>query len=227
MSRILYVEDEVFLAKIVKESLEARNYEVLLVPDGALVMDQLSAFRPDLCILDIMLPSVDGYSLGESIKQASPTLPIIFVSAKNQTSDVVKGFAVGGDDYLRKPFSMDELVARIENLLRRKSRFAEDHLGKTITLGQFDFLPEELKLQFGEESFDLTHRMNEVLLYMVKHRMEVIDRRALLKELWGNDSYFNSRNLDVYVKKLRDVLAHDPSIKIITLKGVGYRLQIS
>lgn len=222
--KILYVEDEVFLGKIVRESLIAKGYDVCMVQDGKAVISHLENFDPDICVLDVMLPSIDGYTLAKKIKASQSELPIIFVSAKNQTEDVVKGFQVGGSDYLRKPFSIEELVVRIESLLARKS--GVDHRESEIKLGEFVYSPAELKIRHGEDVKELSHRMNEVLYFLCKYRDQIIDRRELLKTLWGDDSYFNSRNLDVYIRKIRHHLSKDPTIKIVTLKGVGYRLLV-
>lgn len=222
--KILYVEDEIFLGKIVKESLQDRGYEVRMVQDGGLVIAALNEFSPDVIVLDIMLPTIDGYSLAEEIKLTLPDTPIIFVSAKGQSQDVVKGFSVGGDDYMRKPFSLDELEARISNLLSRPAPTSKDV--KSYTLGKYTYHPRQQKLVHANGETSLSHRTSEVLSYLYENRQEIIQRKELLLQLWGDDSYFNSRNLDVYVKKIRDYLADEPTIKILTLKGVGYRFLI-
>ena len=220
--KILYVEDEEFLGKIVKESLVSRNYDVCMVTDGADVLDAYHAFRPDVCVLDIMLPNVDGFQLAQQIKATKEPPPIIFLSAKSQTEDVVAGFGSGASDYLRKPFSMEELIVRIENLLNRNA-LSESNTDTDFTLGLFQFSSRRQELISPNQNIQLSHRENELLHYLVEHREDIIERKKLLLALWGDDSYFNSRNLDVYVKKLRDYLKADQRIKIITLNGIGYR----
>lgn len=227
--RVLYVEDEPFLAKIVKESLESRQYEVNLVTDGALVIPAFEQYKPDICILDVMLPNVDGFSLGEQIRKRDDQVPIIFLTAKTQTQDVVKGFSKGGNDYLKKPFSMEELIMRMQNLLKimqhNEQKTTESHPDK-VAIGTYSFYPLRYELERDGEATKLSHREAQVLQLLIDHRNLSLERKKILKEVWGDDSFFNSRNLDVYIKKLRDYLKEDESVQIITLKGVGYRFVV-
>ncbi len=222
--KILYVEDELFLGKIVKESLESRNYDVIMESDGANVLAVFKRVVPDVCVLDVMLPNKDGFTVAEEIRQVNSSVPIIFLTAKTQTNDLVKGFSSGGNDYIRKPFSMEELIVRIDNSLR----FARE--GKTsspaneeIRMGKFHFHITRQTLTSGNEDRKLSFRENELLKLLYENREKVIDRKDILNLLWGNDSFFNSRNLDVYITKLRSYLKADESIEIITIKGIGYR----
>jgi len=225
---ILYVEDEPFLAKIVMESLESRDFEVHLITDGARVMPAFERLNPDLCVLDVMLPNRDGFSLGKEIRKRDPHMPILFLTAKNQTQDVVQGFASGGNDYLKKPFSIEELILRIQNLLElmkgRNSAMSEEE--EEFILGKFRFSPQKLELCAGDWVRKLSHRENQLLLILARHRNLKVERKTILKEVWGDDSFFNSRNLDVYITKLRDYFRDDPQVEIITLKGVGYRFVV-
>lgn len=226
--KILYVEDEPFLAKIVRESLESRGFEVWHIADGSAVMQAFHRQRPDVCVLDVMLPHRDGFSLGEEIRSLDPEMPILFLTAKSQTADVLQGFASGGNDYLRKPFSMEELIARVQNLLelmRGRQKPAEEEA--PVQLGRYTFHPQTLELALGEASRKLSHRETQLLSILARHRNLKIDRKTILKEVWGDDSFFNSRNLDVYITRLREYLREDPRVEIITLKGVGYRFSIS
>ncbi|MBN8788323.1 MAG: response regulator transcription factor [Terrimonas sp.] len=221
--KILYVEDEMFLAKIVKESLESRDYEVLLEMDGGEAVQQFIAATPDICILDIMLPNKDGFTIAEEIRQINTAIPIIFLTAKTQTADLVKGFNLGGNDYIRKPFSMEELIVRIENALRNKeNNNAADTPKNEINIGNFSFNPHRQTLSDGDER-KLSFRESELLRLLYENRERVIDRRDILNVLWGSDSFFNSRTLDVYITKLRGYLKNDPALQIITVKGIGYR----
>ncbi len=225
MNKILYVEDEPFLGKIVKESLESRGFEVELVADGRHVMEVFEKLKPDICVLDVMLPNKDGFSIGREIRELNGELPIIFLTAKNQTEDVVKGFDSGGNDYVRKPFSMEELIVRINNLLQLSTNSnKQPKTGDGIKLGQFVFFPKKQLLQIGNHSQQLSHREAQLLTILSQATNAAVERKYILNEIWGNDSFFNSRNLDVYIRKLRNYLSEDNSVQIITLKGVGYRL---
>jgi DNA-binding response OmpR family regulator len=230
--KILYAEDEPFLGKIVRESLQSRGFQVELVADGGAVLDAFAALRPDICVLDVMLPQRDGFSIGRDIRRLSPRLPIIYLTAKSQTEDVVAGFAAGGNDYLRKPFSMEELIVRIQNLLALAGRpetaappaGPEADPETKIRLGAYHFYPLRQELQWEDQVRRLSHRETELLLMLTEKPHQPIARKDILERLWGNDSFFNSRNLDVYIARLRDYLRNDDSVQIITLKGVGYRV---
>jgi DNA-binding response OmpR family regulator len=222
MTKILYVEDEPFLGQIVKESLESRMYEVHMVEDGKDAVQIFSQVQPDICVLDVMLPSKDGYTIGKEIRMLNPVIPIIFVTAKIQTEDLLKGFESGGNDYLRKPFSMEELIVRINNLLSITQN-KDNNTGKEILkIGAFDFNTQRFELRRGEQVRKLSHREAELLNILYQNKNRTTQRKDILMKLWGDDSFFNSRNLDVYITKLRDYLREDSSIEIITIKGVGY-----
>lgn len=221
--KILYVEDELFLGKIVKETLELRGFTVIMESDGADVIASFKEHHPDVCVLDVMLPNRSGFELAEDIRKLNDDVPVIFLTAKTQTDDVVHGFTIGGNDYIRKPFSMEELIVRIENALRLKKEEVLVNVGDMIVIGKYQFHLNKQVLNFGSEEKKLSYRESELLKYLYQKRDQVIDRRDLLNHIWGNDSFFNSRNLDVYITKIRGYLKEDPSLEIITIKGVGYR----
>lgn len=225
--KVLYVEDELFLGKIVRESLESRGFEVLMEEDGGEVLERFKKTRPDICVLDVMLPNKDGFTIADEIREIDEEVPIIFLTAKTQTEDVVKGFTLGGNDYIRKPFSMEELIVRMQHLLRQKTEGMQKIQGNTVTMGQFTFQLNRQLLVHGTEEKKLSFRESELLKLLYENRDKIIDRRDILNLLWGNDSFFNSRNLDVYITKLRGFLKADPSLEIITIKGVGYRFVVS
>ncbi len=227
-TKILYVEDEPFLGKIVKESLEAKDFDVNLVVDGAKVIQSFNHFEPDVCVLDVMLPNIDGYELGREIRNRFPRIPILFLTAKSQTNDLLKGFESGGTDYIKKPFSMEELVARIHNQLHllKQSLTNKNEKVDTVLLGAYKFYPGKYELQIGSKCIKLSHREAQVLSLFVQSRNNSIDRKNLLLAVWGDDSFFNSRTLDVYVRKLRDYFAADARIEIVTLKGKGYHFSV-
>ncbi|MBL7730966.1 MAG: response regulator transcription factor [Chitinophagaceae bacterium] len=227
-TRILYAEDELFLGKIVRESLESRGFEVIMEEDGGKVTGLFKKLctdpstKPDICVLDIMLPNKDGFAIADEIRELDEEIPIIFLTAKTQTEDVVKGFSLGGNDYIRKPFSMEELIVRIQNLLRNKPA-ATRITGGSFTIGKYSFQLNRQLLVNGKEERKLSFRESELLKLLYENRDKIIDRKDILNLLWGNDSFFNSRNLDVYITKLRSYIKEDPSLEIITIKGVGYR----
>jgi len=229
MSRIkvLYVEDELFLGKIVKETLEGRGFEVVMEIDGAMVMKAFKNDKPDICVLDIMLPHRNGFELAEDIRTVNNDIPIIFLTAKTQTEDVVKGFKTGGNDYMRKPFSMEELIVRIENALHVKKDNTIPITTDILSIGNYQFNLNRQVLIFGNEERKLSYRESELLKYLWQNHNNIIDRREMLYTIWGNDSFFNSRNLDVYITKLRGYLKADPALEILTIKGVGYRFVIA
>ncbi|BFG70761.1 response regulator transcription factor [Sediminibacterium sp. KACHI17] len=224
--KVLYVEDELFLGKIVKETLETRGFEVIMESDGADVIRTFEDENPDICILDVMLPNKSGFELAEDIRKLNDDVPVIFLTAKTQTEDVVQGFKIGGNDYIRKPFSMEELIVRIENALRVKKEVLIPETGDSITMGKYQFHLNKQVLANGPTERKLSYREAELVKYLYRHKNDVIDRRDLLNHIWGNDSFFNSRNLDVYITKIRGYLKEDPSLEIITIKGVGYRFVV-
>jgi len=223
--KILYVEDEPFLGRIVKESLETRGFEVRLVADGKLVQASFEDMEPDICVLDVMLPNKDGYSISKSIREVRSNVPIIFVSAKIQTEDLLKGFESGGNDYLRKPFSMEELIVRINNLLHLTQK-TNSTTKEIAAIGKFIFNSSRYELVFQGVVRKLSNREVLLLQVLIENKNATISRKEILMKVWGDDSFFNSRNLDVYINKLRDYLKGDEAVKIVTLKGVGYHFSV-
>lgn len=227
-TKILYVEDEVFLAKIVKESLESRGFELCLVADGAKVMAAFEEFEPDICVLDVMLPHVDGFELGKLIKKENPAIPILYLTAKDQTADVLEGFKSGGNDYIRKPCSLEELIVRIENLLALTTQKMElPEPSETYQIGDFFF--HSLKYQLGHPDgslINLSYKEVELLKLLALNINQELERQAILEKVWGDDSIYNSRSLDVYINKLRGYFKKDEKIKLITLRGVGYLFSV-
>ena len=221
---VLYIEDEQHLGQIVMETLEKQGYEVVWETDGAKVMDHFQSFDPQICVLDIMLPNVDGYELCAQIKTLRPELPVVFLTAKTETSDLVKGFEAGGTDYIRKPFSIEELMVRIQNQLSLKAGLDRhnDALKEEIKLGAYTYFPKRYELSGPGGLISLSQRDSEILTFLSRSLNQVIDRKQLLISVWGDDSFFNSRNLDVYIRKLREYFKHDPNLRIQTLKGKGY-----
>lgn len=224
--KILYVEDELFLGKIVKETLESKGFEVVMEDDGSNVLRVFEDEQPDICVLDVMLPNRNGFELAADIREQNTDVPIIFLTAKTQTEDVVRGFTIGANDYIRKPFSVEELIVRIQNALKVKSPEATVIHSDIISLNKFQLHLNKQVLQYQETEKKLSYREAELLKYLYQHKNTIVDRRAVLNHIWGNDSFFNSRNLDVYITKLRGYLKEDSSLEILTIKGIGYRFVV-
>ncbi|MBL4649477.1 MAG: response regulator transcription factor [Aureispira sp.] len=227
--KIFYVEDEIFLSKIIKESLESRGYEVCLVRDGRFAEEEFIAFKPDICVLDVMLPNKDGFEIGQDIKVSNPDIPILYLTAKDQTADVLRGFKVGANDYIRKPCSIEELIIRIENLLilTSKKTLTEATDSYEMRIGNFTFFTHKYSMKHLDgESISLSHKEVELLKLFAKNINKTIHRQDILDQVWGNDSFFNSRTLDVYITKLRSYFKKDKNIKIITLRSVGYHFLV-
>jgi DNA-binding response OmpR family regulator len=225
--KILYVEDEPFLGKIVKESLESRGYVVAMTDNGADAFALYAQHKPNICVLDVMLPKKDGFQIGKEIRAVHPTIPIIFVTAKNQTQDVIKGFESGGNDYIRKPFSMEELIVRIDNLLALTKTPSDVNNNPVLTLGRYAFHTQRYELSIDDQLKKLSHKEAALLQLLAANKNAITNRKDILLKLWGDDSFFNSRNLDVYITKLREYLKEDDRIQIITIKGIGYNFTIS
>ncbi len=221
--RILLAEDEPHLGKVVKESLEKQGYVVDLAPDGKKAWEVFSNGGFTLCILDVMMPYTDGFTLAAKIRHADAKVPMMFLTAKSDIWDVREGYASGGNDYLRKPFSLDELFLRVEELLKRNSHGTDT--GNEQSIGSYSFYYNRQELADGEGTVvKLSHKETELLSMLLHHRNRVLDRKAALLKLWGDDSYFNTRNMDVYITRLRGKLKADPSVEIVNIRGFGYKL---
>ena len=219
--KILLAEDEPALGQIVKESLESRGYQVSLCQDGVEAAEVFTKEQPELLVLDVMMPKKDGFTLAKEIRVQNPEVPIIFLTAKSQPKDVVEGFHTGGNDYLKKPFSMEELIVRIENQLQR-AKTSDQGMS---AIGDYTFDVKQQLLQFkDEEAQKLTHREAQLLFHLNTHRNEVLDRSIVLNKLWGNDDFFNARSMDVFITKLRKKLKKDERIQIVNVRGFGYKL---
>lgn len=219
---ILLAEDEPALGQIIKESLETRNFEVLLCKNGEVALETYHKQTPKILVLDVMMPKKDGFTLAKEIREIDDKIPIIFLTAKSQTQDVVEGFHIGGNDYLKKPFSIEELIVRIQNLLQRT---AIQKTTEVITIGDFTFnFPKQLLQYKNETSLQLTHREAHLLFHLAKNKNQVLDRSMILNKLWGSDDFFNGRSMDVFITKLRKKLKQDERIQIINVRGFGYKL---
>ena len=222
--KILLAEDEASLGQIIKESLETRNFEVLLCSDGEKALKTYQSEAPKLLVLDVMMPKKDGFTLAKEIREIDQAIPIIFLTAKSQTADVVEGFSIGGNDYLKKPFSMEELIVRIHNLLNRTQ---VQKIAEVLTIGDYVFdFPKQLLTFKDEANVQLTHREAHLLFHLVKNKNSVLDRSLILNKLWGTDDFFSGRSMDVFITKLRKKLKQDERVQILNVRGFGYKLTL-
>jgi two-component system response regulator TrcR len=216
---LLLVEDELHLARVVKDSLEQYGYLVTHAVDGKKAYNLFLNNDFGLCLIDVMLPHTDGFTLARQMRAAGSQTPILFLTAKTATHDIIEGYQSGGNDYLKKPFSLEELFLRIKELLKRNTSATE------LAIGHYRFIPHKQTLQYrGETGVNLSHRETQLLQLLVEHKNAVLERRQALLALWGDDSFFNTRTMDVFVTKLRKHLKNDPAVQIINLRGIGYKL---
>ncbi|MDG2194942.1 MAG: response regulator transcription factor [Polaribacter sp.] len=218
---IILAEDEPSLGHIIKESLETRNFEVFLAKNGEEAYQLYQSESPEILVLDVMMPKKDGFTLAKEIREENKQIPIIFLTAKSQTKDVIEGFSYGGNDYLKKPFSMEELVVRIHSLLDRNALKTDT---SKIKIGAYLFNYTKQTLFLKEDSKQLTHKESELLYILSQQRNEVSDRSFILKKIWGDDDFFNARSMDVFITKLRKKLKDDPTVQIVNIRGYGYKL---
>jgi DNA-binding response OmpR family regulator len=222
--KLLLVEDEPALSMIIRDVLEKEGFEVETAVNGNRGLERFFSFRPDIVVTDIMMPQLDGLSMTGQIRQSSREIPILFLSAKSKTEDVVQGFETGGNDYLKKPFAMDELIVRIKGLLNRN--IAKKEKQTVYAIGKYMFDTVHQTLSAGTSVENLSHRETEILERLCKSQNNILDNKSVLLELWGDDDFFNTRSLHVFIVKLRKKLSQDDRIKIINIRGVGYKLTV-
>lgn len=222
--RILLAEDDKNLSSLLEEYLSLKGFSVRLCPDGEQALDAFTRDEFDLCVLDIMMPKLDGFSVAREIKRLDHAMPIIFLTAKSQKEDKLEGFDIGADDYLTKPFTMDELLARLNAVLRRTRK--EEKTKEVYTFGKFTFDYQTQTLTIGKETNRLTTKESELLRMLCQKPNEVLEREIALKRIWGNDSYFTARSMDVFITKLRKYLKADPKVQIMNVHGSGYKLLV-
>ncbi|MEN8250248.1 MAG: response regulator transcription factor, partial [Bacteroidota bacterium] len=221
---LLIAEDDLNLGQILKEYLELKGYNSVLARDGQEAVEEFDKHQFDLCILDIMMPKKDGFMVSKEIRAKNPQIPFIFLTARSQQEDTLKGLQMGADDYIKKPFSMEELNLRLLAILRRadKGELKRDR----FTIGNFEFDYTSQKLEYDGTPQKLTSKEASLLLLLCQSKNKILDRSAALKIIWGDDSYFNSRSMDVYITKLRKLLSRDEKVKILTIHGEGFRLVV-
>jgi DNA-binding response OmpR family regulator len=224
-AKILFAEDDVNLGFVTKDNLEMSGYEVLHCLDGKATLEAFRKDNFDLCILDVMLPELDGFELAKHIRKSNTEIPIIFLTAKSMKEDRLYGLRIGADDYLTKPFSIEELLIKIEIFLKR-SGFKTSPVNRLAYIGKYCFDLQNLSLAANNHVQQLTYREAELLDLLFKNKNQVIPREEILNKIWGDDSYFNGRSLDVFISRLRKYLKDDPNLKIENIHSVGFRFLV-
>ncbi|MFP4041280.1 MAG: response regulator transcription factor [Bacteroidales bacterium] len=222
---ILLAEDDENLGSLLKEYLNAKNYHASLYPDGVEAFEGFKAKTFELCIIDIMMPKMDGFTLARKIRNIDSKIPFIFLTAKTMKEDVLEGFSIGADDYITKPFSMEELTYRIQAILRRTlDNGSEQPEDKIFQIGKYQFDSNKQLLTIDHHSKKLTTKESELLRLLCENKNRMLDRNYALRSIWEDDSYFNARSMDVYITKLRKYLKKDPDVQILNIHGKGYKL---
>lgn len=222
---ILFAEDDASLAFMVKDTLEDEGYKVVHCADGQTAIDSFDKSKFDLCLLDIMMPNKDGYTVAKKIRQQTDVLPIIFLSTKSQEEDRLKGYDTGADDYLAKPFSIPELLKKVEVFLRRTKKMHAEN-AEEFMIGEMIFSPTNLKISTPAETFSITQKEADLLRFLYEHRNNVVKREEVLLNVWGKDDFFLGRSMDVYMTKLRKYLKNDPHTVLETIHGIGFRFTV-
>jgi DNA-binding response OmpR family regulator len=226
MKKILLVEDDPNLGFVIKDNLSHKGYAVTLCSDGEAGEKEFSSTEFQLCILDVMLPKKDGFALARAIREKNSDVPILFLTAKNMLDDKLEGFGTGADDYITKPFSLEELFCRVEVFLKRTTIKPSEPILGALHIGMFEFDSANFKLKNHSSEKTLTSREAEILKQLYLHRERVVKREEILMAVWGDDDYFLGRSLDVFISKLRKYLKDDPSVQIINYHGVGFKLEL-
>jgi two-component system, OmpR family, response regulator len=223
---ILLAEDDENLGKLLHTYLKTKGFEVDLARNGKIAFERFNSSTYNFCIFDVMMPEMDGFTLAKEIREIDKKVPILFLTAKSMKDDKLQGFSVGADDYLTKPFSMEELLARITAILRRSESNHEKTVNEELFIGKIKYEPELRLLHLVEGVKKLTTKENQLLQLLVKNENEILDRQATLRAIWGDDNYFNGRSMDVYIAKLRKLLREDEAIEIMNVHGKGFKFLI-
>jgi len=222
--KILLCEDDTNLGMVLKNYLELNDYDVTLERDGRLGLAAFQREKFDICLLDVMMPNVDGFTLAEEIRDINPDVPLFFLSAKTMKDDIIQGYKLGADDYITKPFDSEVLLLKIKAILKRNEELHKEEVNAEFDLGKYHFNPRLRELTFDGKTQVLSPKENELLKMLSEYKNDLLPREAALKKIWGSDTYFNGRSMDVYIAKLRKYLKEDTTIEIVNIHGNGFRL---
>jgi two-component system, OmpR family, response regulator len=222
--RILLCEDDQNLGMVLKNYLELNDYDVTLERDGRLGLAAFQREKFDICLLDVMMPNMDGFTLAEEIRDVDPDIPLFFLSAKTMKEDIIQGYKLGADDYITKPFDSEVLLLKIKAILKRNEELTRESENIEFDLGKYHFNPKLRQLIVEGRTQTLSPKENELLKMLAEHKNDLLPRERALKKIWGSDTYFNGRSMDVYIAKLRKYLKEDTNIEIVNIHGNGFRL---
>lgn len=222
--KVLLCEDDQNLGNVLKNYLELNDYDVILERDGRLGLAAFQREKFDICLLDIMMPHMDGFKLAEEIRDIDPDVPLFFLSAKTMKEDIIQGYKLGADDYITKPFDSEVLLMKIKAILKRNEEQNRENENAEYDLGKYHFNPRLRELEHGGTKVTLSPKENDLLKMLCEYKNDLLPREQALKKIWGSDTYFNGRSMDVYIAKLRKYLKDDPSIEIVNIHGNGFRL---
>ncbi len=226
-NKILLVEDDTNFGQVLKNYLELNDFVVELARDGILGLAAFRRERFDICLLDVMMPNMDGFTLAEEIRNVDPDVPLFFLSAKSMKDDILTGYKLGADDYITKPFDSDVLLSKIKAVLKRNQELQEkQHSQIEFNIGSYHFNSKLRTLKHGSDTSTLSPKENELLLMLCEYKNDLLPRETALKRIWGSDTYFNGRSMDVYIAKLRKYLKEDSSVEIVNIHGNGFRLVV-
>ncbi len=222
--KILLCEDDTNLGMVLKNYLELNDYDVVLERDGRLGLAAFQREKFDICLLDVMMPNMDGFALAEEIRDINPDIPLFFLSAKTMKDDIIQGYKLGADDYITKPFDSEVLLLKIKAILKRNEEMHREELNAEFDMGKYHFNPRLRELTIDGKVQVLSPKENELLKMLCEYKNDLLSREAALKKIWGSDTYFNGRSMDVYIAKLRKYLKEDSTIEIVNIHGNGFRL---
>ena len=225
--KILLCEDDTNLGMVLKNYLELNDYDVILERDGRLGLAAFQREKFDICLLDVMMPNMDGFTLAEEIRDINPDVPLFFLSAKTMKDDIIQGYKLGADDYITKPFDSEVLLHKIKAILKRNEEMHREEVNAEFDLSNYHFNPRLRELTIGGKVQTLSPKENELLKMLSEYKNDLLPREAALKKIWGSDTYFNGRSMDVYIAKLRKYLKEDSKLEIVNIHGNGFRLVVS
>ena len=226
-AKILLCEDDTNLGSVLKNYLELNDYEVVLERDGRLGLAAFQREKFDLCLLDVMMPNMDGFTVAEEIRDVDPEIPLFFLSAKTMKEDIIQGYKLGADDYITKPFDSEVLMHKIKAILKRNEEQNRESANVVYELNKYHFNPKLRELSHEGKTQTLSPKENELLKMLAEHKNDLLPREQALKKIWGSDTYFNGRSMDVYIAKLRKYLKDDTSLEIVNIHGNGFRLVVA